>query len=141
MISYSVFRTRHLRLTDGQERIFYGDQQVYFWCRDIGTAPDSLVSILMALEKFLIDEIDKGQDIREYLKIIINQGKSLALLGVLSLIGRYSPDFFLTELTPLLRTVEFYEWENSLDYNVRSVEGMQMTGASLFDSTTYEQEK
>lgn len=130
-----------LRLMDGQERAFYGDQQVYFWYRDIGTAPDSLVSVLMALEKFLIDEIDKAQDISKYLNTIISQGKSLALLGVLSSIGRYSPGLLLTELSPLLRIVEFYEWENSLDYDVRSIEGMQMTGASLFDSTTYEQAK
>jgi len=126
-----------LNIPSKGERIFYGDDRVYFWFRDIGNAPDSLVSVLMALEKFLLDCLDSETDITRFIKSILEKSDSLAFLGLLSSVGRYSPKLFLSELKPLLYIFDFYEWENGLDYGAHSIEGMQMTGGMFFDQTTY----
>lgn len=120
------------------KREFYGDSRVYYWFRDIGNAPHSLISILMALEKFLIDLIDSGKEHEQYIKQILENSDSLALVGLISSVGRYSPKLFLTVLQPLLECFELYQLESSLDYGAMNIEGHQMIGSNFMDSTTWE---
>lgn len=122
---------------DGTSKMFHGDNQVYYWYRDNGNVPHCLVSALMALEKYLIDEVDQKRDISPIIELLLSQGRSVALLGILSSIGKYHPPLFLGVLKPLLGLYELYQWEMSLSFT-SGIEGHQMMGAELFDSSNYE---
>ncbi|MGE8341625.1 MAG: hypothetical protein ACN6OI_11380, partial [Flavobacterium sp.] len=123
----------NLNSTDGE---YIGDSRVYFWFRDSTGVPHSIVSALMALEKFLVDLIDSQKPISNYIETLLQNGNSLAYLGILISIGKYYPDLFLEELKPILKDFTFYEFEKSLQYGGHGVEGHQMTGAfSLREKT------
>ncbi|WP_407556498.1 sigma 54-interacting transcriptional regulator [Winogradskyella sp. 4-2091] len=117
---------------------FVGDERVYFWFRDANGAPHSIVSALMALEKFLYDRVNSNESIAEYVNLILNKGSSVAYFGVLNSIGKYSSKLYLSELKPLLQVSNFYEWENSLDYGGHSIEGHQMIGSNFFSKSTWD---
>lgn len=102
---------------NGNSKQFLGDQSVYFWFRDGGSAPHSIVSALMALEKYLIEQIDEGKDISESINEILINGNSVAYLGLLISIGKYKPLLLLKELNCILSPLEFYIWERTLRYN------------------------
>jgi len=116
---------------------YIGDSRVYFWFRDSTGAPHSIVSALMALEKFLIDQIDAQQPISDYIDLLLEKGNSLAYLGILISIGKYHPALFLKELKPLLQEFALYELEKSLHYGGHGVEGHQMIGAYILGETTW----
>jgi len=105
---------------------FIGDNRIYFWFRSSGNAPDAISCSLMALEKFLIDEIDKEKDIVPYIKYIFKNTNSVCFIGLLSFIGKYHPPLFLGILRPLLSEIKLYKWEMSLDHGARNIEGFQM---------------
>lgn len=119
------------------DREYIGDSRVYFWFRDSTGAPHSIVSALMALEKFLVDLIDAQKPIRNYIELLLQNGNSLAYLGILISIGKYHPDLFLEELKPLLKDFSFYEFEKSLHYGGHGVEGHQMIGAYSLGEKTW----
>tara|TARA_R110002050_G_scaffold75090_1_gene161023 strand:+ start:1044 stop:6320 length:5277 start_codon:yes stop_codon:yes gene_type:complete len=117
---------------------FIGDERVYFWFRDATGAPHSIVSALMALEKFLLDKVHSEKSIAEYVEIILKNGNSVAYFGVLNSIGKYSHKLFLNELKPMLQVYNFYEWEKSLDYGAHNIEGHQMIGSNFFGKKTWD---
>ena len=117
-------------------RNFYGDNRVYYWFRDIGNAPHSLISILMAFEKFLIDQVNSGKELDDIIISILENSNSLALIGLISSVGRYSRKLFLTVLKPLLTCLEIYQLESGLDYGAMGLEGHQNMGSNFFDTTT-----
>lgn len=121
---------------NNEPKKFIGDNYVYYWFRDVGHVPHSLVSLLMALEKFFINRMDKGQDISQYVDTIISKGNSLAFIGLLNSMGRYKPELYLTVLKPFLGVLDFYYLERSLDYGAYNIEGHQMMGSNFYDSTT-----
>lgn len=116
---------------------YIGDSRVYFWFRDSTGVPHSIVSALMALEKFLIDQIDAQEPISDYIEFILEKGNSLAYLGILVSIGKYNTTLFLKELKPLLQEFTLYELEKSLHYGGHGVEGHQMMGAVTLGKTTW----
>nr|WP_315174045.1 AAA family ATPase [uncultured Flavobacterium sp.] len=122
---------------DGADSEYIGDSRVYFWFRDSTGVPHSIVSALMALEKFLIDQIDAQESISDYISFILEKGNSLAYLGILVSIGKYNPTLFLKELKPLLQEFALYELEKSLHYGGHGVEGHQMMGAVTLGETTW----
>lgn len=121
-----------------KENYFAGNVHIYFWFRDIGNAPDVVVSALQALEKYLIDSIDSEKAIKEILETILQYGQSAALLGVVVSIGKYSPELFLNELKPLLPHMQLYIWERELMYGGRGIEGAQMMGFATQGTTIRE---
>jgi hypothetical protein len=121
---------------DGQARNYIGDYRVYYWFRDMTGAPHPIVSALQALEKFLIDEIDKSNDIGSYVDFILKQGSSAAFLGVLNSLGKYKPELYLGPLNPLLAVVDFYFLEKDLDFLGNEIESHQMIGSENFDPRT-----
>ncbi|CAA9196009.1 hypothetical protein FLA105534_00902 [Flavobacterium bizetiae] len=122
----------------GSVRNYIGDDRVYYWFRDMTGAPHSIVSALQALEKFLIDEIDKSNDISYYIDFILREGTSCAFLGLLNSLGKYSPQLYLGALNPLLAVVDFYFLEKDLDFLGNGIEGHQMIGTDSFNSRTLE---
>lgn len=121
---------------DGQPRNYIGDYRAYYWFRDMSGATHPIVSALQALEKFLIDEIDKSNDIAHYVDFILKQGTSAAFLGVLNSLGKYKPELYLGPLNPLLAVVDFYFLEKDLDFLGNEIESHQMVGSENFDSRT-----
>ncbi len=116
---------------------FIGNERVYFWFRDSTNVPHSIVSALMALEKFLIDTIDAEKSISEFVDLILTKGNSVAYLGILNSIGKYKSSLYLNELKPLLQVYDCYEWEKSLDYGGHNIEGHQMMGSALLGENTW----
>ncbi|WP_394674604.1 hypothetical protein [uncultured Chryseobacterium sp.] len=119
-----------INLENGSKN-YIGDYDVYFWFRDNTGVPHVVVSALMALEKFLYSQIDDGKDISNIVHTILHTGKSVAFLGLLNAVGKYSPSLFLNVLKPMLGVFKFYEWEKSLDTGVSNIEGFQMNGATF----------
>jgi len=93
-----------------------GDSQVYYWFRDGGNAPNAIVSALMALEKYLYDLIDEGQEIEPHVNQILESSRSLSLCGLLISVGIKKPELFLGLLEPLLLIPEFHFWD--LSYSI-----------------------
>ncbi|SCY13939.1 hypothetical protein SAMN02927916_1238 [Flavobacterium anhuiense] len=123
---------------ESKPRYFTGNESVYYWFRDTAGAPHSVVSALQALEKFLIDQSDKSNDIGPFVDFILKQGTSAALLGVLNSVGKYDPKHYLKSLNALLPVADFYFLEKDLDFGGGGIEGYQMTGAYRFDPRTWE---
>lgn len=110
---------------DDLEKNFIGDQGVYFWYRDMAQIPDSVVSALMALEKYLIDQLDGGKSVSEHIDSMLHSGNSVAFLGLLNSVGKYAPQLFKENLGSLLEVFTFYEWEMMLGVS-NNIEGHQM---------------
>ncbi len=95
----------------GGQRTFVGDKEVAYWFTDSGTAPHSVVTALMALEKWLYDTLDREESVSEAVDQILGRAKSTAFLGLLSCVGKRYPQLFLKELQPLLAIPELYLWD------------------------------
>lgn len=90
---------------------FVGDDHVYHWYRGAwGAAPAA--SALMAIEKWLYELIDEKLPISRWVRHLLTDSHSLAILGVLSNVGRYHPPLFYAELRPLLICFHVYAFED-----------------------------
>ncbi len=116
-----VWASRHVRpnqspigvsipFQDG-ERKWLGTGDVYYWYRDQSNCPDSVVVALMALEKWLYDELEANRDISPFIEVILRESKSLSFAGLLSAVGRKEPTLFRGPLQPLLGVSNFLIWE------------------------------
>jgi len=117
--------TIHLEFNNIQKEII-GNRSIYFWFRDSGNPPSSIVTALMSLEKYLYDKIDQDKSIAEILNTILEQGNSTAFIGLLISIGKYKPELFFNSLKPLLGIYTLYDWEQSLYNGAADIEGHQM---------------
>jgi len=106
-----------IMLPDG-ERKWIGNYRVYYWYRDLGPCPHPVVVALMALEKWLYDEIDEKRPIDTIVESILQQSNSVAFAGLLSVVGCKDPSLFQGSLQPLLAVPEFHHWE--LKYSLQS---------------------
>ena len=105
-------------MSDNIVKEYMGDFSVFGWHKDIGNAPHTLVSALMAVEQFFYEELDKGNSIAKYIQHILSNSNSIALIGLLLHVGKYDAPLFLYELKPLLSNYEFYEWDNDNAYRI-----------------------
>jgi hypothetical protein len=119
-----------LPFADGSSRSYFGDGGLYFWFRDSGNAPHVLSSALMALEKFLLDELKQGREVTAYIDLLLTESVSVAMLGLLASVGKAYPELFTTQLKPLLAEIALLHWEMTLGLP-SGVEGLQMTGSEL----------
>ncbi|MEK6289268.1 MAG: hypothetical protein AABO57_26450 [Acidobacteriota bacterium] len=88
-----------------------GDGHVYYWYRDSGRCPHSVVSALMALERWFYEETEKKKNLVPFVETIIRCSKSVAFAGLLSAVGRNEPSLFSGILQPLFAIPEFHVWE------------------------------
>ena len=118
----------------GAPQTYLGDQDVYFWFRDGRQASHALVSVLMALEKYLMDLIDQAKDVQTVINILLQEGNSVAFLGLLNSIGKYKEELYLGTLQPLLGAFLLYRWEMGLEEGMNEIErGYQLTGVDMLD--------
>jgi hypothetical protein len=120
----------NITFPDGEVKTYIADHELYFWFRDLGSAPHSLVSALMALEKFLFGKIAANEDITTFLQTILAESNSVATIGLIISLGKHSPELFAGVLLPLLSEINFLHWEMSVTISSR-VEGHQLIGSDL----------
>jgi len=99
-----------IRLED-REQDLIGDSEVYWWYRDRLVRSRSVPSALMALERWLYEKLENNESVDEWIKLILDRSKTVALAAVLVAVGRKHPTLFEGPLKPLLAVWQFYDWE------------------------------
>ncbi len=97
-----------LRLPSGEERAYRGGMAVFLWPQRSWYGTGQLASALDALERWLCDLIDRGEDVASLVDDILHRFDSIAVLGVLTNVGKYRPDLFAGPLKPLLAVRGIY---------------------------------
>lgn len=111
-----------IRIENNDEiKVYYGDFYVFGWHKDVGNAPHSLVSILMAFEQFLYEELDNDRPVGKYVEYAFSQTNSLAIVGLLISVGKYSPRLFLNELRTLLCFTQLFYWDQQMGFGSYSL--------------------
>jgi len=98
--------------TGGSDRLWFGDGRVLRWHSDWPLDSKVLSCALMALEKWLYDEMDAGRDISPWIGRILAESESLAFAGLLLDLGKRVPSLFVTQLRDLLTGWELYHWDH-----------------------------
>jgi hypothetical protein len=99
---------------------WFGNWQIYNLHRGGHLHDDVLVCALMALEKWLYDELSAGREIDSYVQYIFENATSLAFAGILVSVGLYHPALFHGCLRPLLGNVHIYECQSHAALNESS---------------------
>lgn len=95
-------------VVDGETHRWVGDDTVYQWHYTSPLGSGAVSCALMALEKWLYEQIDEGKDVSSCLRTILKESRSLAFAGVLVDIGKRTPALFAGELQELLAVWELY---------------------------------
>jgi hypothetical protein len=94
-----------------KKRHWLGDSRTFRWHNDFPPETTIIPSALMALEKWLYEQIDQKIDVNPWLERILNESESVAFAGLLFDVGKYKLSLFEGLLRPLLSVYEFYEWD------------------------------
>lgn len=113
---------------------FYGDKYIFYWHRSDGNPPYSIVSALMALEKWLYDNADNTEKLQKCIELLVNSTSSLAIIGVLSSFGKKYIHQFNNALFSIICTPEFQYWDN---FFISQNEGRQYWGWNLRNGEVY----
>jgi hypothetical protein len=115
-------RERHaLKFTVKDRAVYwFGNGQIYNLHRGGRLHDDVLVCALMALEKWLYDEISVSREIDSYVQYIFENATSLAFAGILVSVGLYHPALFHGCLRPLLGNIHIYECQSHAALNESS---------------------
>jgi len=105
---------------NGKPVCWIGHANVYAWHRYLGMHGDTVECALMALEKWLYDEIENQRSITQWVQYIFDHGISAAFAGVLVSVGLRYQALFAMELQPLLGNFYVYETQMSLAMNESS---------------------
>lgn len=125
-----------LRFSDGAHRDYLGNRWVFNWSNDNSTFIGQLHSTLAALERWLCNLIDEGEDVAARLDEILCNTSSVAVLGVLVNVGKHKPKSFKGPLLPLLASIEMYLWDSQrVDENALRFDSMAWVrrGEAAFD--------
>ena len=107
-----------------ENRLWCGDPNVFRWHHDWPVTFGSTIHcVLMALERWLYEQIDRGDSVDPWIDRILKESESLAFAGLLFDVGKYRPALFLGVLKPLLRNWLFINWDSEIS-------GMRRSGAS-----------
>ena len=93
-------------------RLWYGNSNVFRWHHDWPVSFGSMIHcVLMAVERWLYEKIDRGEDIDPWINRILRESESLAFAGLLFDVGKYRPSLFAGVLRPLLQNWLFLDWD------------------------------
>ncbi len=90
---------------------FFGNRTIFLCSMGASNLPRVVTIALMALEQYLYMHIDVGNDISARLREILARSSSVAVLGVLSDVGKRQPALFLGALRPLLSSPSVFLWD------------------------------
>jgi len=91
----------------------YGDNQVFYWHRQISNVPFSVISALMALEMWFYNNLENGKYnlVNSGIKKIISESNSLALAGVLCTVAKKHIKYFESSLSPFIIEPILQYWD------------------------------
>ncbi|MBP1093709.1 P-loop NTPase family protein [Bradyrhizobium diazoefficiens] len=96
-------------------RLWCGNSNVFRWHHDWPVWSGSMIHcVLMAMERWLYEKIDCGEDIDPWVNRILKESESLAFAGLLFDVGKYRPALFATVLRPLLQNWLFLDWDRQI---------------------------
>jgi hypothetical protein len=96
-------------------RVWYGDSRIFRWHYDWPLSNGAVIHCsLMALEQWLYEQIDRGENIDRWLARILSESESLAFAGLLFDIGKRLPTLFAGVLKPLLRNWVLLDWDRQI---------------------------
>jgi len=93
------------------EKTLSGNYKVFYWHRGVAWYSSVVTSALMALEKWMYEQLDEGQSVSQTVDTIMSRTTSTAFAGLLCEIGKRHRDLFKEILYPLLIVPEFHAWE------------------------------
>jgi hypothetical protein len=91
-----------------------GDANVFAWHLQFTMDGDMIETALMALEKWLYDEIENGSNVTEWIQYVLDHSQSAAFAGVLVSVGLKYPALFAGQLQPLLGNYYIYHCQASV---------------------------
>lgn len=119
-----------LKLADGSDKTFVGGPVAYArWHYRDSSRNGHLLCVLDALEKWLTQRLDAGDDLVAVVSRILRDGNSTVLLGVLVNVVKYRPTLMLECLGELVSVPDLVEWDR------RQAEAAGMTGSAFTFST------
>jgi hypothetical protein len=89
-----------------------GNEQTMHWYRGDSQVPSPIACVLMALEKWLYDEIDAERNVDSTVAELLATTTSTAMIGLLIAVGCRHPTLLREPLRPLLGVPELYVWDN-----------------------------
>jgi len=92
-------------------KVWFGDRRLFRWYLDWPIDCRIIPCVLMALEKWVYEQLDAEQNVDHILHKIVSRSESVAFAGMLIDVGKRNPELFLTSLRPLLSASTFYLWE------------------------------
>ncbi|MCW3167936.1 hypothetical protein OMO38_05285 [Chryseobacterium sp. 09-1422] len=100
---------------DGTHRQYYGNYDYWTMYRGSRVLNDVVSSLLMGLEKSLLDIIDgnKPNSLNQYLARIIKESNNVAVLGVVSSVLQADPSLLDELSASLLGVPSFFKWDSS----------------------------
>jgi hypothetical protein len=101
-------------IIEGQPRKWLGDHRTFQWHNSWPHNAHIVTCALMALEKWLYEQIDQEIDIQPYLSRILAESESMAFAGILLDIGKKNPGLFSGVLKPLLSVWELYDLDSQI---------------------------
>lgn len=96
-----------IRTPEG-EVVWKGNHQVFAWNRYHMNTSEVVSCALMALERWFDERVEAGQSVSEAIGLLLRDGRSLALAGVLISVGKRHDALLAAELKPLLFLREIY---------------------------------
>lgn len=98
-----------------KRRLWRGDSNVFTWHYDgLTTHATILHCALMALEKWLYDQLEAKADITPAVSRIMNESESLAFAGMLLTVAKLEPELLMGPLKPLLGSWHIWNWDFEL---------------------------
>ena len=112
-----------LRFSEGKERPVLASLRL--WCLYRGTqvGPHIVESALMAFEQWLLSLVERGENISQWVRFVLEHASSVAPLAVLGSVATAAPREVGEDVITLLSTLEFYQYDMS-----RNVLDAQGTG-------------
>jgi len=125
--------TLSIRTSDG-ETVWRGNPQVFAWNRYHMNTPQVVTCALMALEKWFDEMFEAGESVSEAVDLLLRDGRSLALAGVLISVGKRHDALFTAELKPLLFVRELYHLDLTAIHQNVGVGSWFLEGEFVFNA-------
>ena len=106
--------TRITVQVDGSPETWIGNMRIYGWHRERFCGSHLLASALMALERYLYEQLDAEHSIEVHIAKILKEGRSVALLAVLVALVKYKKELLNGCLRNLLVLWQLHGWDQHL---------------------------
>ena len=107
----SIWEIDLLKEETKEQIVWIGDERVFGWHRNRLIHSPIIPTILMALEKWFYDLIEKKENIDSYINYIFENNKSVAIGGVLCSVIKKYPNMLYGKLKLLASSWQFLEWD------------------------------